>query len=64
MAAPYSWSEDFGRFGEDGAKSTLLYVGAGEAHPQLHNPDYDFPDALLPIMVRLFRAIMDHLLTD
>ncbi|WP_417700676.1 amidohydrolase [Pseudophaeobacter sp.] len=62
MAAPMRWSEDFGRFGEDGAKAALLYVGAGEAQPQLHNPDYDFPDALLPVVTDLFCCVIDDLL--
>lgn len=64
MALPMRWSEDFGRFGDDGAKAALLYVGAGEDHPQLHNPDYDFPDALTPIMAALFDAILRDLLGD
>lgn len=50
--------EDFGRFGDDGARAALLYVGAGQAHLQLHNPDYDFPDALIAPVVRLFMAII------
>ena len=50
--------EDFGRFGDDGARAALLYVGAGQAHPQLRNPDYDFPDALIAPVVRLFMAIL------
>lgn len=62
MAQPLRWSEDFGRFGDDGAKAALLYVGAGEGHPQLHNPDYDFPDALIPIVTELFCGIVDALL--
>jgi len=62
MDTPMSWSEDFGRIGEDGAKAAMLYVGAGEALPQLHNPDYDFPDALLPIVIDQFSAIVDRLL--
>lgn len=62
MDTPMSWSEDFGRIGEDGAQAAMLYVGAGEALPQLHNPDYDFPDALLPIVIDQFCAIVDRLL--
>ncbi|MBM1220956.1 amidohydrolase [Ponticoccus sp. SC2-23] len=62
METPMSWSEDFGRIGEDGAKAAMLYVGAGETRPKLHNPDYDFPDGLLPIMIDLFCAIVDHIL--
>ncbi|HBZ43775.1 MAG TPA: amidohydrolase [Maritimibacter sp.] len=62
MAQPLRWSEDFGRFGDDGAKAALLYIGAGEDHPQLHNPDYDFPDALFPIATEVFCRIVDDLL--
>lgn len=62
MTHPLRWSEDFGRFGDDGAKAALLYVGAGEDHPQLHNPDYDFPDALIPVVTDLFGRIVDDLL--
>lgn len=56
------WSEDFGRIGDDGAKAALLYIGSGEDLPQLHNPDYDFPDALLPIVVHQFCGIVERLL--
>ena len=50
---PMRASEDFGRFGK-GAKSAMLFVGSGDKHPQLHNPDYDFPDDLIPIGARIF----------
>jgi metal-dependent amidase/aminoacylase/carboxypeptidase family protein len=62
MATPMRWSEDFGRFGGDGAKATLLYIGAGETHPQLHNPDYDFPDTLIPLVTDLFSGIIADIL--
>ena len=62
MPLPMRWSEDFGRFGGDGAKATLLYIGAGETHPQLHNPDYDFPDALIPLVTDLFSGIIADIL--
>lgn len=62
MPTPMRWSEDFGRIGGDGAKSAMLYVGAGENHPQLHNPDYDFPDALIPIATDLFCGVIANIL--
>ncbi|WP_363322259.1 amidohydrolase [uncultured Aliiroseovarius sp.] len=61
MTAPMPWSEDFGRFADDGASAALLYVGSGVNQPQLHNPDYDFPDALLPVVIDQFCAIVDWL---
>ena len=62
MDLPMRWSEDFGRIGEDGSKAAMLYIGAGELQPQLHNPDFDFPDALLPVVIDLFCGIVDRLL--
>lgn len=62
MQRPMRWSEDFGRFGDDGAKAAMLYIGCGEDCPQLHNPDYDFPDALLPTVSDQFCGIVDRIL--
>ncbi len=58
---PMRASEDFGLFGR-GSKSAMFYLGAGENMPALHNPDYDFPDDLIPIGARVFmRAARDLL---
>ena len=54
-------SEDFGRFGHS-AKSAMLFLGAGAQHAALHNPDYDFPDDLIPIGTRIFARIARDLL--
>ena len=58
---PMRASEDFGVFGH-GAASAMLFLGAGETHPALHNPDYDFPDALIPIGARIFLRTARNLL--
>ena len=50
---PMRASEDFGRFGKTGIPSAMVLLGAGVNRPDLHNPDYDFPDPLIPIGVRL-----------
>lgn len=55
---PMRASEDFGRFGAASTKSAMVFLGAGETHPALHNPDYDFPDALIPHGVALFLAVL------
>jgi metal-dependent amidase/aminoacylase/carboxypeptidase family protein len=58
---PMRASEDFGRF-RSVAPSAMFLLGAGENHASLHNPDYDFPDDLIPIGARLFmRTIRDLL---
>jgi metal-dependent amidase/aminoacylase/carboxypeptidase family protein len=62
MKHPMRWSEDFGRFGCEDTEATMLFLGAGENQPQLHNPDYDFPDALLPGGIGLFSKITTQIL--
>jgi metal-dependent amidase/aminoacylase/carboxypeptidase family protein len=49
-------SEDFGRF-RSVAPSAMFLLGAGEDAPALHNPDYDFPDALTPIAARVMLRV-------
>ena len=58
---PMRASEDFGVFGWD-AKSAMLCLGPGEAHAALHQPDYDFPDDLIPVGARIFDRIARDLL--
>jgi amidohydrolase len=60
-ALPMRASEDFGIFGH-GAPSAMFFLGAGERHPALHNPDYDFPDDLIPIGARIFMRTARNLL--
>ena len=54
---PFRWSEDFGVFGGV-CPSAFFVVGAGERHPQLHNPDYDFPDGIIPTGLAVFERIV------
>ncbi len=60
---PMRASEDFGRF-VDHAKAAMFLLGAGESCPNLHNPDYDFPDELIPIGARIFLRAVDQLLNE
>ncbi|WP_319547048.1 amidohydrolase [Ruegeria conchae] len=61
VPTPQRFSEDFGQFGK-GAKTAMFWLGAGRDHPQLHNPDYDFPDALIPIGTDIFLAAIEQTL--
>jgi metal-dependent amidase/aminoacylase/carboxypeptidase family protein len=54
---PMRPSEDFGAFSTS-ARCALFFLGAGEAQPPLHDPAYDFPDALIAPGVSMFRAIL------
>jgi len=58
---PMRASEDFGIFGHRAA-SAMFFLGAGERHPALHNPDYDFPDDLIPIGSKVFMRTARNLL--
>ncbi|TIS00425.1 MAG: M20/M25/M40 family metallo-hydrolase, partial [Mesorhizobium sp.] len=60
-ALPMRASEDFGIFGHS-AKSAMFFLGAGERYPALHNPDYDFPDDLIPIGSKIFMRAARNLL--
>ena len=58
---PMRASEDFGVFGWD-APSAMLCLGSGVDHPALHQPDYDFPDDLIPIGAAIFEKIARDIL--
>jgi amidohydrolase len=53
---PYKWSEDFAYYTEK-YSGCFLGLGAGVDQPQLHNPDYDFPDDIISGGINLFFAI-------
>ncbi len=59
---PMRASEDFGRFGATGARSAMFLFGAGPQSPALHDPAYDFPDALIAPGVSVFAAILQRIL--
>lgn len=61
FGVPMRASEDFGVFGW-GAKAAMLCLGPGEGYAALHNPDYDFPDDLIPIGGAIFERITRDLL--
>jgi metal-dependent amidase/aminoacylase/carboxypeptidase family protein len=54
-------SEDFGRFATV-SKSAMFFLGAGKNLPALHNPNYDFPDDLIPIGTKIFMRVARDIL--
>ncbi len=56
IAQPFRWSEDFGHFTAK-FPGAIFGLGSGESQPALHNPDYDFPDALIPTGIKLYQEI-------
>jgi metal-dependent amidase/aminoacylase/carboxypeptidase family protein len=39
-----------------------MLLGAGRDRPDLHNPDYDFPDALIETGLRCFARLTGDML--
>ena len=60
LTVPFAWSEDFGHFTVK-HKGALFGLGSGESQPALHHPEYDFPDDLIEIGVRVFAKILQSL---
>ncbi|MBL6448981.1 amidohydrolase [Fulvivirga sp. 29W222] len=58
---PFRWSEDFGLFTKK-YKGALFGLGSGENMPDLHNPNYNFPDEILGTGVLMYHHIIDQLL--
>ena len=57
LREPFRWSEDFGRFGAV-CPIGFFGLGSGYAQPALHNPEYDFPDAILETGIDMFMEII------
>ena len=50
---PNRWSEDFAEYLLE-FPGAMFGIGSGEQQPELHHPDYDFPDALVEPAAQLF----------
>ncbi|MDD2986107.1 amidohydrolase [Flavobacterium sp.] len=57
---PFRWGEDFGLFTAHYA-GALFGLGAGLETPDLHNPDYDFPDEIIATGIKVFYQICKDL---
>lgn len=62
ISLPFRWSEDFGHFTQK-YKGAMFGLGAGIGHPELHQPDYDFPDEIILKGIKLFYSIILKLAT-
>lgn len=58
---PFRWSEDFAHFTQH-FPGALFGLGSGLNCPQLHNPDYDFPDEIIEIGVKMFYEIYNQII--
>jgi amidohydrolase len=58
---PFNWSEDFSNL-INISKGAMFGLGSGVHTPQLHNPDYDFPDDITETGITMFYSIIQKLL--
>lgn len=56
----FKWSEDFAHYRKI-CPSAFLGIGAGTDCIPVHNPDYDFPDEIIPTGVEIWKAIYSKL---
>ena len=56
---PFRWSEDFAEYllSFPGA---FFGIGSGVDHHELHHPDYEFPDNLIPLASHCFELILEN----
>lgn len=57
---PFPWGEDFGLFTQN-VPGAMFGLGSGSNTAALHNPDYDFPDDLIPTGVNLFYSSIEEI---
>ncbi len=61
MKEPFKFGEDFGIFTQK-FRGAMFGIGSGVNTPALHNPDYDYPDALtLPAAEMFMNVLKSHL---
>ena len=57
MEKPFRWSEDFSNYLQH-YRGAFFGIGSGESCPELHHPDYDFPDSLIEPAAKAFYCII------
>ncbi|MDX9770441.1 MAG: amidohydrolase [Tenuifilaceae bacterium] len=63
LEEPNRWSEDFANFTQHGP-ALLFGLGVGEDVPDLHSPEYDFPDEAIELGVDLLDSVVTRMLRE
>jgi len=61
LSEPFKWSEDFGFFTQH-CQGAMFGLGAGVDHPNLHQPNYDFPDEIIETGIKVFHSLIKQIL--
>lgn len=59
LSPPFRASEDFSHI-TLAVKGAIFGLGSGKDQPALHNPDFDFPDDIIPTGVKLFSSLIEE----
>lgn len=62
MDVPNPWGEDFGYISSN-IKGVMFGLGSGISNPDLHNPDYDFPDEIINTGKSMFVHLINQALS-
>jgi metal-dependent amidase/aminoacylase/carboxypeptidase family protein len=57
---PFRWSEDFAEY-LSLIPGAFFGLGSGENQPELHHPDFDFPDEIIEDGAKCFELIMNNI---
>lgn len=62
LEEPFRWGEDFGLISSS-FRGAMFALGAGEDRPDLHNPDYNFPDELIMTGISMFSHLIEQVIS-
>jgi metal-dependent amidase/aminoacylase/carboxypeptidase family protein len=57
LAEPMRWSEDFGYYLRE-IRGAFFGIGDGTDYPQLHTEDFQFPDAIIPAVLKVYNGLL------
>lgn len=63
LEAPFRAGEDFGEITQR-HKGAMFGLGSGEDSPELHNPDYDFPEEIILSGIAMFKSLVDQAMEE
>ena len=58
ILTPFRWSEDFAHYLQ-AFPGAMFGIGSGEKQPELHHPDYNFPDTLIDPAARVLINLLE-----
>lgn len=57
----FRWSEDFGYYLRE-IPGAFFGIGTGETHPPLHTENYEFPDEVIPVALKILSGLLENVI--